>query len=70
MIEKGNLSEFNKANFRDISECKDPEITAILSKNNNLFPKIYLLLTETTKFYTENFADLQSYKTRETPCYI
>ena len=65
MIEKGNLSEFNKANIRDISECKDPEITAILSDNNNLFPQICLLLTETTRFYTENFSDLQKHIKRE-----
>ena len=61
MIEKGNLSEFNKANIRNISECKDPEITAILSDNNNLFPQICLLLTKTTRFYTENFSDLQKH---------
>lgn len=65
MIEKGNLSEFNKANIRNISECKDPEITAILSDNNNLFPQICLLLTETTRFYTENFSDLQKHIKRE-----
>ena len=65
MIEKGNLSEFNQASFRDISACNDAEFVAILSQKRKEFPKIYLLLTETTKFYTERFSDLQDCVKRE-----
>lgn len=65
MIETGNLSEFNEIRKRDISSCNDTEIVAILSENKNRFPNIYSLLTETTKFYTENFSDLQKYIKRE-----
>lgn len=65
MIETGNLSEFNDARQRDINSCNDAEIVAILSKNSNCFPNIHFLLTETTKFYTENFPDLQQYIKRE-----
>lgn len=65
MIETGNLSEFNDARQRDINSCNDAEIVAILSKNSNCFPNIRFLLTETTKFYTENFPDLQQYIKRE-----
>ena len=65
MIETGNLSEFNEIRKRDISSCNDTEIVAILSEKKNSFPNIYFLLTETTKFYTENFSDLQKYIKRE-----
>lgn len=65
MIETGNLSEFNDARQREIYSCNDAEIIDILSKNSTRFPKIYSLLTETTKFYTENFRDLQQYIKRE-----
>ena len=65
MIETGNLSEFNEIRKRDISSCNDTEIVAILSEKKNSFPNIYSLLTETTKFYTENFSDLQKYIKRE-----
>lgn len=65
MIETGNLSEFNEIRKRDISSCNDTEIVAILSEDKNRFPNIYSLLTETTKFYTENFSDLQKYIKRE-----
>ena len=65
MIETGNLSEFNEIRKRDISSCNDAEIVAILSEKKNSFPNIYSLLTETTKFYTENFSDLQKYIKRE-----
>lgn len=65
MIETGNLSDFNNARLRDISLCNDTEIVAILSENITQFPNIYSLLTETTKFYTENFSDLQKYIKRE-----
>lgn len=65
MIETGNLSEFNDARRRDISSCNDAEIATILSGNKTSFPNIYFLLTETTKFYTENFSDLQKYIKRE-----
>lgn len=65
MIETGNLSEFNEIRKRDISSCNDTEIVAILSEEKNRFPNIYSLLTETTKFYTENFSDLQKYIKRE-----
>lgn len=65
MIETGNLSEFNNVRQRDICSCNDDEIVAILSKNSSRFPNIYSLLTETTKFYTENFSDLQQYIKRE-----
>lgn len=65
MIETGNLSEFSKANYRDIFECNDADIVAILSKNSKRFPKIYLLLTETTKFYTDYFSDLLKFIKRE-----
>lgn len=65
MIEIGNLSEFNEIRKRDISSCNDTEIVAILSEKKNSFPNIYFLLTETTKFYTENFSDLQKYIKRE-----
>lgn len=65
MIETGNLSEFNEIRKRDISSCNDTEIVAILSEKKNSFPNICFLLTETTKFYTENFSDLQKYIKRE-----
>lgn len=65
MIETGNLSEFNEIRKRDIFSCNDAEIVAILSEKKNSFPNIYSLLTETTKFYTENFSDLQKYIKRE-----
>ena len=65
MIETGNLSEFNEIRKCDISSCNDTEIVAILSEKKNSFPNIYFLLTETTKFYTENFSDLQKYIKRE-----
>lgn len=65
MIESGNLSEFNHARCRDISACNDNELATILSKNSKSFPNIYLLLTETTKFYTEHFSDIQKYIRRE-----
>lgn len=65
MIEIGNLSEFNQARCRDITSCNDDKIVTILSQNNGRFPKIYLLLTETTKFYTEYFSELQKYIKRE-----
>ena len=65
MIEIGKLSEFNMARSRDISECNDTEIVTVLSENRQCFPNIYFLLTETTKFYTEKFPDLQKYIKRE-----
>ena len=65
MIETGTLSDFNDARLRDISLCNDTEIVAILSEDQLRFPNIYCLLTETTKFYTENFSDLQKYIKRE-----
>lgn len=65
MIEIGKLSEFNMARSRDISECNDTEIVNVLSENRQCFPNIYFLLTETTKFYTEKFPDLQKYIKRE-----
>ena len=65
MIETGNLSEFNEIRKRNISSCNDAEIVAILSEKKNSYPNIYSLLTETTKFYTENFSDLQKYIKRE-----
>ena len=65
MIETGNLSEFNDARRRDISSCNDTEIATILSENKICFSNRYSLLTETTKFYTENFSDLQKYIKRE-----
>lgn len=65
MIETGNLSDFNQANCRDISACNDADIVAILSKESKRFPNIYLLLTETTKFYTSFFPDLQKCIRRE-----
>ena len=65
MIETGNLSEFNEIRKRDISSCNDAEIVDILLEKKDSFPNIYSLLTETTKFYTENFSDLQKYIKRE-----
>ena len=65
MIETGNLSEFNDARKRNIFSCNDAEIVAILSENRDRFPNIYSLLTETTKFYAENFSDLQKHIIRE-----
>ena len=65
MIEIGNLSDFNQANCRDISACNDADIVAILSEESKRFPNIYLLLTETTKFYTVFFPDLQKCIRRE-----
>lgn len=65
MIETGKLSEFNEARCRNISLCNDAEIVAILKKDSKRFPNIYLLLTETTRFYTEKFSDLQKYIKRE-----
>lgn len=65
MIEVGNLSKFNDTKPCDISSCNDDEIVAIISGNKPRFPNIYSLLTETTKFYTENFSDLQKYIKRE-----
>lgn len=65
MIETGNLSEFNDTRKRNISSCNDAKIVAILSENRDRFPNIYSLLTETTKFYAENFSDLQKHIIRE-----
>lgn len=65
MIEIGNLSEFNQARCREITACNNTEIVAILSENDGRFPNIYLLLTETTRFYTECFSELQRYIKRE-----
>ena len=61
----GSGGECNQANCRDISACNDADIVAILSEESKRFPNIYLLLTETTKFYTDNFSDLQKCIRRE-----
>lgn len=65
MIETGKLSEFNESRNRNISECSDVEIANVLGNNIDRFPKTYYLLTETTKFYTEYFSDLQKFIKRE-----
>lgn len=65
MIETGNLSNFNIARKRDLSECEDVEIVRVVQNNLSSFSSINLLLTETTRFYTENFYELQQVIKRE-----
>lgn len=65
MIETGNLSNFNIARKRDLSECEDVEIVRVVQNNLSSFNSINLLLTETTRFYTENFYELQQVIKRE-----
>lgn len=65
MTEAGNLSDFNLVRKRELSECKDDKIKDAIAGKEDSFPQIYLLLTETTRFYTEQFAELQSHIMRE-----
>lgn len=65
MIEKGNLSSFNLARVRDIHECGDAQIVSIVSNARDSYPLVYLLLTETTKYYTTNFSELHQKIKRE-----
>ena len=65
MIEAGNLSDFNLIRKRELSECNDTGIKDAVIGKADSFPLIYFLLTETTRFYTEQFAELQSHIMRE-----
>lgn len=65
MIETGNLSNFNIARKRELAECEDTEIVQVVQNNLSSFRSINLLLTETTRFYTENFYELQQAIKRE-----
>lgn len=65
MIEKGNLSSFNLARLRDIHDCVDDQIVSIVSNSRDSFPLVYMLLTETTTFYTLNFSELHRRIKRE-----
>lgn len=65
MIESGKFSEFNETRVRNISECNDEDIKRVISENEEIFPLIYKLLTETTRFYTEHFSELLQYIKRE-----
>ena len=65
MIETGNLSDFNLVRKRELSECNDTGIKDAVAGKADSFPLIYFLLTETTRFYTEQFAELQSHIMRE-----
>lgn len=65
MIEIGNLSNFNIARKRELSECKDVEIAQVVHNNLSSFRAINNLLTNTTCFYTENFHELQQAIKRE-----
>ena len=65
MIEQGNLSRFNQTRIRDISECTDDVLVSLIFKEKKSFPLIYLLLTQTTEFYSQNFPDLQAKIKRE-----
>ena len=65
MIEAGNLSDFNLIRKRELSECNDTGIKDAVNGKADSFPLIYFLLTETTRFYTEQFAELQSHIMRE-----
>lgn len=65
MIEKGYLSSFNLARVRDIHECGDAQIVSIVSNARDSYPLVYLLLTETTKFYITNFSALHQKIKRE-----
>lgn len=65
MIEIGNLSDFNIVRKRNLSDCKDEELVRIVQENSSSFSSIIFLLTETTRFYTENFNELQNAIKRE-----
>lgn len=65
MIEIGHLSEFNISRKRSLSDCNDSEIISAVSSNLEKFPKVFLLLTETTRFYTEGFDGLLQRVKRE-----
>lgn len=65
MIERGNLSSFNQSRIRNISECENEELVSIILKEQTSFPLINLLLTQTTKFYSQHFAELQDKIVRE-----
>lgn len=65
MIESGNFSDFNLRRLRALSECPDRTIAEIVNSHIDEFPKTLKLLTETTRFYTENFPELQQYIKRE-----
>lgn len=65
MIERGNLSSFNQSRIRDLSECNDEALVSIILTEQTSFPLIYLLLTQTTKFYSQHFAELQDKIKRE-----
>lgn len=64
MVEEGNLSSFNKARIRDISECNDA-LVSIIFKEKKSFPLIFLLLTQTTEFYSRHFPELHNKIKRE-----
>lgn len=66
MIETGNFSDFNLSRKRNLNNCTDTEVAKILLKSgSDKFPKIKTLLTETTRFYTESFPELQKFIKRE-----
>ena len=65
MIEIGNLSDFNIVRKRDLSDCKDEDLVRIVQEKSSSFSSINFLLTETTRFYTENFNELQNAIKRE-----
>lgn len=65
MIEIGNLSDFNIVRKRNLADCKDEELVRIVQENSSSFSSIIFLLTETTRFYTENFNELQNAIKRE-----
>lgn len=65
MIETGNFSDFNLVRRRKLTECEDIELRRILLEKADCFPLIRCLLTETTRFYTEYFSELQNHIVRE-----
>lgn len=65
MIEKGNLSSFNLERLREIHKCTDNQIMSVVSNARDFFPLVYMLLTETTRFYTTNFSELHKKIKRE-----
>ena len=65
MIELGNLSHFNLARERYLSACEDAEIVRIVSEKREQLGLIYSFLTDTTRFYTSHFSELQKCIIRE-----
>ena len=65
MIEKGNMSSFNLARVRNIQDCGDDQIVSIVLSDRDSFPLVYMLLTETTRFYTTYFSVLHKRIKRE-----